>query len=202
MTTYYHAGILQPGTTYFWRVDEVETDGVTIHTGDVWMFVMQGLTAYHPDPADGATDASPTPTLTWMPGQAAVKHHLYFSDSLDAVTQGTTDADKGELALNEATFAPGDLEAAGTYRWRVDEILFDGTVRTGPVWTFSTYLPVDDFESYNDEENQGTRIYETWIDGWTNNNGDDGRLHGAPVCRADHRARRPAIHAAGLQQHP
>jgi len=42
-------------------------------------------------------------------------------------------------------------------------------VRTGPVWSFTTYLPVDDFESYNDEENKGTRIYETWIDGWADN---------------------------------
>jgi hypothetical protein len=24
-------GLVQPGTQYFWRVDEVETDGTTIH---------------------------------------------------------------------------------------------------------------------------------------------------------------------------
>jgi hypothetical protein len=42
-------------------------------------------------------------------------------------------------------------------------------VRTGQVWSFMTCLPVDDFESYTDDE--GGRIYETWIDGWTNNTG-------------------------------
>ena len=41
----------------------------------------------------------------------------------------------------------------------------------GPVWRFATFLPVDDFEAYNDEENQGTRIFETWIDSWTNDTG-------------------------------
>jgi hypothetical protein len=42
----------------------------------------------------------------------------------------------------------------------------DGTVQPGSTWSFSTFLPIDDFESYTDEE--GQRIYETWIDGWTN----------------------------------
>ncbi|MBN1359162.1 MAG: hypothetical protein JW993_01150, partial [Sedimentisphaerales bacterium] len=29
---------LVPGTMYYWRVDEVEADGVTIHEGEVWSF--------------------------------------------------------------------------------------------------------------------------------------------------------------------
>jgi len=29
---------LVPGTTYYWRIDEVEADGVTIHPGYVWSF--------------------------------------------------------------------------------------------------------------------------------------------------------------------
>lgn len=39
---------LLPGTTYYWRVDEVEADGVTIHEGDVWSFRV----AAYPDYAD------------------------------------------------------------------------------------------------------------------------------------------------------
>ena len=38
-------------------------------------------------------------------------------------------------------------------------------MKTGPVWTFTTHLPIDDFESYTDDE--GGRIYQTWIDGYT-----------------------------------
>ena len=44
--TFYYVGIpgfpypggLVPGTTYFWRVDEIEADGEAIHTGFVWSF--------------------------------------------------------------------------------------------------------------------------------------------------------------------
>jgi len=57
-----------------------------------------------------------------------------------------------------------------TYYWKVNEVndLEEPAVWKGDLWTFSTrdYLPVDDMESYNDEEGQGTRIYETWLDGW------------------------------------
>jgi hypothetical protein len=105
--------------------------------------------------------------LTWLPGQTAIKHHLYFGDSNDAVVQGAAAADKGELT--DPTFTPGALESLTTYYWRVDETVAAGTVRTGPVWKFTTCLSVDDFESYTDDE--GKRIYETWIDGWTNGTG-------------------------------
>ena len=164
MALYYHFAGLTPGTTYYWRVDEIEKDGVTLHTGDVWTFTVQALTAYYPTPADGTNDAPPAVALTWMPGQSAVKHQMYFGSSLEAVTQGAAEVDKGTLAFGATTFVPGALDALTSYYWRVDEILSDGTARTGPVWHFSTALVVDDFESYNDEE--GTRIYETWIDGY------------------------------------
>ncbi len=166
LTMYYHAQGLQPGATYYWRVDEIEKDGVTIHTGTVWSFVAQALTAYYPGPADKANDVPAGATLTWMPGTGAVKHHVYLGTNPDAVTQGAAEADKGESA--ETTFAPGTLESLQTYYWRVDEVLTSG-VKTGPVWSFTTTLSVDDFESYTDAE--GSRIYETWIDGWTNGTG-------------------------------
>jgi len=165
ITMYWHLPGLEPGTTYYWRVDSIEADGTTIHTGTVWSFITQALTAYHPEPADGANGVSVAPTLTWLPGQAAVQHHLYLGTSLDAVSQGTGDVDKGALA--EATFVPGTLESTTTYHWRVDELVAGGAIKAGAVWSFTTCLPVDDFESYTDEE--GSRIYETWLDGWADN---------------------------------
>jgi len=164
LAMYYHVAGLEPGVTYCWRVDEIEKDGVTTYTGDVWSFTAQALTAYNPTPADGAVDASPTPVLTWLPGRAAVGHHVYFSDRLADVEGGAPAADKGKLEA--ATFTPGLLGSATTYYWRVDETLATGGVKTGPVWSFTTYLPVDDFESYADAD--GSRIYEAWIDGLTN----------------------------------
>ena len=167
MTLYYHAPALEPGTTYFWRVDEIEADMVTVHTGEVWSFVVQDITAYLPDPADGAADVSSSVTLSWLPGQAAIEHQVYLSDDLDAVTQGAAEADRG--TTKETSLSPESLENATTYYWRVDETVAIGPAQTGPVWSFATYLPVEDFESYTDEE--GSRIYEAWIDGWTNDTG-------------------------------
>jgi hypothetical protein len=164
-TTYYHMSPLQPGVRYFWRVDEVGKDGATIYTGDVWSFIMRDVVAYHPDPPDGAVDAQVTTELTWLPALMADQHHVYFGTSLEAVTQGATDVDKG--LLTETTFDPCGLESTMSYFWRVDELLATGAIKTGPVWSFTTCLPVDDFESYNDDEGKGTRIYETWVDGYS-----------------------------------
>lgn len=169
---YYHGPGFEAGATYYWRVDEVEGDMVTIHTGDVWSFTTQALTAYHPSPADGAGNVGPEPVLTWMSGSGAVRqHHLYFGDSSDAVSQGGAETDKGMLDLTDTTFTPGALEGLKTYYWRVDEILVGDTIRTGAVWSFTTYSSVDDFESYIDDWEAGDAIWEVWLDGMTNNTG-------------------------------
>ncbi len=168
LALFYYALGLQPGATYYWRVDEIEKDGVTIHPGDVWSFMTQALTAYRPEPADGANAVALAPTLTWLGGKNATAHHLFFGDSLDAVTQGAADTDKG--VLTDKTFAPGDLQGAKTYYWRVDETVLGGAIVAGPVWSFATWLPIENCESYGVEE--GTRIFDAWVDGWaTNSNG-------------------------------
>jgi hypothetical protein len=157
---------LKPGVTYYWRVDEIEADGKTVNTGPVWSLTAQALTAYLPSPANGAGDASTAATLAWQPGQAAIKHHVYFGNSLDAVTQGAASADKG--TQEGTTFTPGPLDSVTPYYWRVDEIKADNSVAAGAVWSFTTCLPVDDFESYNDDLDAKTTIFDTWIDGFTN----------------------------------
>ncbi|HCO96193.1 MAG TPA: hypothetical protein DIU00_20010, partial [Phycisphaerales bacterium] len=46
---------LVPGTTYYWRIDEVnDADPNSPWKGDVWSFSIPPKTAYYPDPADGA----------------------------------------------------------------------------------------------------------------------------------------------------
>jgi hypothetical protein len=115
---YYHVPGLTPGTTYYWRVDEIEADMTTIHTGDVWTFMAQALTAYLPAPANGANDASTDPNMivTWLAGRNATGHHVYFGDSQEAVAAGTPAVDKGTVA--GTTFAPGLLEPLTAYYWR------------------------------------------------------------------------------------
>ena len=66
-----------------------------------------------------------------------------------------------------------DLEYGRTYYWKVAEVNEAAmpSVWEGQVWSFSTreFFVVDNFESYTDDE--GNRIYETWIDGWENQTG-------------------------------
>jgi hypothetical protein len=158
---FYGPGI-QPGVTYYWRVDEIGPDLKTVYPGDVWSFLARPFTAYDPSPADGVNTASPGTGLTWLVGTGALMHHVYFGDNLDAVTQGTAEADKG--TFEDPNFSPGELLPGTAYFWRVDEIGVADAVQTGSVWSFVTVVPVDDFESYTDEV--GGRIFQTWIDGF------------------------------------
>ena len=132
---YFYPGMLTPGTVYYWRVDEVEADGVTIHTGDVWSFTATPLTAYNPSPKDGAQNVWPAVQLKWGSGVNATQHHLYFGDSLSDVASGVAGTDKG--TLTEATLSSGPLAPETTYYWRVDE--FDGSAsHSGGIWSFTT----------------------------------------------------------------
>ena len=167
-TLYFHPAGLEPGATYYWRVDEVEADLTTVHTGDVWTFVAQDLKAYLPDPADGAADVPLVPDLMWLPGRNITGHHVYFSDNFADVNEAAPSADRGEV--EDPNFAPGELERLTTYYWRVDESALDG-VRVGSVWTFSTYAVVEDFESYDEDMDAGTAVFQTWLDGVENGTG-------------------------------
>ncbi|NLZ07245.1 MAG: DUF1349 domain-containing protein, partial [Phycisphaerae bacterium] len=47
------------------------------------------------------------------------------------------------------------------------------TAWTGDLWSFSTqdYASIDGFETYNDDIEAGTAIFDTWLDGWVNDTG-------------------------------
>jgi len=123
---------LVPGTTYYWRVDDVEADGTSIHKGYVWTFSIPPKTAYAPDPADGAELVDPGVELSWTAGFGSKLHYVYFGDNFDEVNDAA-----GGLPQGPATYSPGTLKMARTYYWRVDE--FD-VVEThkGNVWSFTT----------------------------------------------------------------
>jgi hypothetical protein len=160
---YFHMPGITPGQQYYWRVDEIDADMVTVHTGAVWTFIAQPYTAYLPNPADGANDASTDPNidLTWAAGLGALEHRVYFGNTFADVNEGTAAADKG--TVTDPNYAPGALAPLTTYYWRVDETDLAGTVQRGDVWSFTTYSAVDDFESYTNEV--GSRPFEFWVDG-------------------------------------
>jgi len=117
-----------------------------------------------PEPADGATEVDPGTMLTWRAGRDAVEHDVYL---------GTDPATVDLMSTTETTsYVPSAMELGRTYYWRVDEVNDAAMtpVWEGDLWSFSTpeFLVVDDFESYNNDDNV---IYETWIDGWINGTG-------------------------------
>jgi len=127
---------LQPGTTYHWRIDEVnDADPNSPWKGDIWSFTVPPRTAYNFVPADGAKFQLPDPTLSWTAGFDAKLHHVYFGDNAADVEAGAPTTYKGPAA--DITYAPGALEPDKVYYWRIDE--FDGVnTNQGAVSSFAT----------------------------------------------------------------
>ncbi|UCE48799.1 MAG: LamG domain-containing protein [Phycisphaerales bacterium] len=132
---------LVPGTTYYWRIDEVnDADPNSPWKGDLWSFWVPPKKAYEAVPADGAQFVLTDVTLEWTGGFNAKLHTVYFGGNFDEVSNAS-----GAVAQTATTFTPGVLESDKTYYWRVDE--FDPPVtHKGDVWSFTTVpeIPIAD----------------------------------------------------------
>jgi formylglycine-generating enzyme required for sulfatase activity len=70
----YPGGFVPPGRTYYWRIDEVEADGITVYRGDIWSFTTFFVDDMAYIPAgefqmgdnfnEGASDERPVHTVT------------------------------------------------------------------------------------------------------------------------------------------
>ncbi len=150
---------LVKGTTYYWRVDEVEGDGTTKHKGDVWSFEIAPKTIYDAEPADGSEAVDPNVTLKWEPGFGAILHYVYFGDDFDTVSNAT-----GGMPWGAMAYTPGPLESGKVYYWRVDA--FHG-VETLPseLMSFSTPGGVSSVNPSNGAENVNQAQILTWAAG-------------------------------------
>jgi Concanavalin A-like lectin/glucanases superfamily/NedA-like, galactose-binding domain len=128
--------------------------------------------AREPEPADGATDVSIETAFSWRAGRDAVSHEVSFGTDPEALALADT--------VSGNSYTPGSLDLSTTYYWQVTAVQ-DAESWAGRVWGFTTedYLVVDDFESYDDEDNV---IYETWIDGWVNETGSTVGYLSAPFA--------------------
>jgi hypothetical protein len=139
--TYYVAGFpgyaysegLVSGTTYYWRIDEVnDLHPDSPWKGRVWSFRVPPRTAYAPLPSDGAEFVELNAVLGWTAGFDAKLHFIVFGEDFDQVNN----APMGVLT-GLTNYTPGPLQLAKTYYWRVDES--DGfEIRKGEVWSFTT----------------------------------------------------------------
>ncbi len=124
-----------------------------------------------PKPADGATDPAVDAMLSWRPGREAVTHQVWFDEDQQAVADGTVPAE----TVSETSYDPGLMTFGTTYYWKVAEAneAEIPSVWESDLWSFTTaeYAVVDDFEGYTDDIEAGTTIWQTWLDGLTNNTG-------------------------------
>jgi hypothetical protein len=127
--TTFDTGTMSNDTTYYWRIDEVNTAGTT--TGAVWSFttiVAAPGQASNPSPTDSATDVSIDADLSWTAGTDATSSDVYFGTTSPGTFQGNQTA---------TTFEPGTMGYDTTYYWRIDQINVAATT-TGAVWSFTT----------------------------------------------------------------
>ncbi len=132
---------LVPGTTYYWRIDEVnDTEPNSPWKGPVWSFWIPSRKAYEPFPPNGAKYIDQNVDLSWTTGFGAKFHTVYFGDNFDDVNNAVVG-----IPQTATTFTPGIVELEKTYYWRVDE--FDGLVTyKGDLWSFKTLpdIPITD----------------------------------------------------------
>ncbi|MHC4558216.1 MAG: LamG-like jellyroll fold domain-containing protein [Planctomycetota bacterium] len=136
-----------PGTTYYWRIDEVnDTDPNSPWKGDVWSFSLPPTKAHEPAPTDGSAFQDPNVDLSWELGFGGAVQTVYFGEDYDAVNDGTIQG----VQVGSAAYDPGTLEYDTTYYWRVETFGGYGLIK-GDVWSLKTTLP-----------GLGTIVLERW----------------------------------------
>ncbi|MHC4726597.1 MAG: hypothetical protein ACYS17_05155 [Planctomycetota bacterium] len=112
------AAALDPGVTYYWRVDDVDADG-NVTEGSLWTLATLDIAAHFPSPADADTWQPLDTQLSWTPGKDAIMHDVYFGTDEAAIAAADPGAFKGKLM--DTSFDPGALESNTTYYWKIDE---------------------------------------------------------------------------------
>jgi hypothetical protein len=105
--------------------------------------------AFNADPYDGKTAVpQATSVLSWVPGDNAVSHRVYFGTDPAVVASATS----GYTVRTDPNFIiPSPLAFNTNYYWRVDEVSASGHVAVGKMWYFVVEVPiytVDTFETY------------------------------------------------------
>ena len=132
-TMSYDPGLLDIGTTYYWRIDEV--DGPQVHTGTVWSFTTVKR-VHTPDPIDGG-GSGPAATLGWQVGPGGpYMFNVYLSDQ-----PNPGPADLVSAGQSETFFTPAVLQTGEIYYWHVDAIDSLQAVHTGDTWSFQDIAP-------------------------------------------------------------
>lgn len=162
------------------KIDDVRIYSKTVTQEEIQLIMISGLSsaATLPSPDNGVQEVPRDSALSWKAGQYSDIHNVYFGTDFNDVNEASVSDPRGVLVAEgqtDTTFEPlgtDMLDYNATYYWRVDEINDSepNSPWKGQTWSFTTlnYLTVDDFESYNDDDNI---IYNTWSDYFVNNTG-------------------------------
>lgn len=176
--TSYYPGLIEAKTTYYWRVDEVEADGTTVHTGGIWSFT---------------TGASNVPNDTVISaGNDDGEDHIAYGETADdgAESRGSSDLEmpwEGDTQASDyqvvgLRFAgmqiPKGAPISGAYvQFTADNENLDG----GPVNLIISGLLLPDTdelgsgENFYDDRNPKTTAEVAWTDvpEWTSSQATD-----------------------------
>jgi len=176
LTNIYIGQMADGGRVFTGLLDDVQIYGGAL-TADEIQIVMGGgeilnLKAALPEPANQTAEVPLDTVLTWLAGDRADTHNVYFGENFDYVNQASISDLRSVLVAEnqtETTFTiPYLLEFNKTYYWRVDEVNAppELEINRGNVWSFTTvnFVVVDDFEGYTDYAPDD--IFSTWKDGY------------------------------------
>lgn len=144
------------------EMDDFRIYDYAVSEGDIAMgcFFLDPLAlAWNPEPSDGEVNVPPDANLTWLPGDYALQHNVFFGRTWEDVNSMTDPC--AIRALGEELHAPGPLDLDTSYFWRIDEVNGPNTWK-GCVWDFTTanYIVLDDFEMYTSEQ----ALLDCWVD--------------------------------------
>jgi arylsulfatase A-like enzyme len=128
-TSEFDPGVLENGTTYYWRIDEKNANGTT--TGDVWSFTTESIPAgkaINPYPEYNASHVSKNTLLQWDEASHAVSYRVNLG----------TGSLKFMDELEGTSYDPGYLKSNTFYFWRVDAVNAAGESTQGDIWIFTT----------------------------------------------------------------
>jgi hypothetical protein len=121
------AGLLDWGTTYYWRVDEIEADGTTVYAGDVWSFTTVNFVVV--EDFEDYNDFSPNEIWnTWIDG---------YGDSSNGSSAGYPEPDfnAGEHYLDTSIFHGGKQSLPLFYNNSAGISEVTKTLISGKNWT-------------------------------------------------------------------